>query len=102
MDAKYKHMENKIDGDDMHQIISYMYILNMKNGSFIYPKETTANDIETDTHDIGVLNGKGGMVQTYAFPIQTGLKEYGAFKNNMEKIEKLFIQTIKNEKNVLT
>lgn len=99
MDAKYKHMEKStIDGDDMHQIISYMHILDMEIGSFIYPKETTANDIKTDTHDIGVLNGKGGMVQTYAFPIQTGLKEYGALKRRWRKLKHHLYKQLKRKK----
>lgn len=41
MDAKYKHANgiNQIDSKDKMQIISYMHILGLKKGVFLYPSE---------------------------------------------------------------
>lgn len=42
MDAKYKHANgiSKIGSDDRMQIISYMHILGLKKGVFLYPSES--------------------------------------------------------------
>lgn len=55
LDTKYKMLNkdnDKIDGSDKHQIISYVYTLGAKIGGFVYPSENK----EFSFDNIGILN----------------------------------------------
>jgi len=84
-DAKYKKLASIIDMDDLCQIITYMHVLNCKNGYFIYPKEaenkTNANQF------VGTLKGNGGEVGIIGFPIpeaQVSFKDYAELMRQSE------------------
>ena len=56
LDAKYKKLINdKIDRDDMHQIITYMHTLEAKKGCFIHPQEKKENEDNFKFGEIGEL-----------------------------------------------
>ncbi len=90
IDAKYK----KIDGenrDDIHQIISYMYILKSCYGILVYPtEENTGKIIDYE------LNGYGGNLIKQAFIIPKAEGSFKDFAQSMQKNEDKFIKEISN------
>jgi 5-methylcytosine-specific restriction enzyme subunit McrC len=89
LDAKYKHLENGINKTDLYQLISYLHILEAKNGGFIFPKED-----ENLIEDIGVLNGFGGTIKSYGVKIPLHVTNYLMFKEKMVETEKILIDAI--------
>lgn len=92
IDAKYKRLEKGIDRDDMHQLVTYMHILNHEAGEFIYPiefdlqqKENILNKYERE--EVGELQGFGGKVSTIGVPIPKGVNSFSDYKKLMQKIE---------------
>ena len=98
LDAKYKHLDNRkpdsdeitasFSRDDLHQLITYMYIMPAKSGGLIYPydknNEQNSNGIVVSTKKC--LYGYGGTVATYGVPIPRG-DEYKGFVASMKLIE---------------
>ena len=105
LDAKYKHLENhKIDKDeisgffsrdDLHQLITYMYILPAKSAGLIYPYDK--NDEMNKAGKIIVspdraLYGYGGSIRTYGIPIpiKRTFSDFVLFMNNIEDELKIY------------
>ncbi len=85
LDAKYKHLESGyIDRDDMHQIISYMYVEKATLGGLIYPIE---NKKAIESQSIGKLRGYGGDICTYGMPIPQA-DDFDEFVKQMDIFEK--------------
>jgi len=92
MDAKYKRIadnNNHIDRNDIHQLISYMYMMKATKGMIISP--AVDNDLSHWTN-IGMLNGYGGTVQVYYFRIPSS-EDYKEFCNKM-KTEEWLLQNL--------
>ena len=99
LDAKYKHLDNhkpdsdEITGyfsrDDLHQLITYMYIMPAKKAGLIYPydKDDKRNGTEVIKSADKTLFGYGGTIATYGVPIPVE-NNYEAFTNSMKSIEK--------------
>jgi len=84
LDAKYKHLEysGEIDRNDMHQIISYMYILKSTIGGFLFPY------ISNSVFPIGELNGYNGAINRYGLLIPKNSKSFVDFIKTMNYSEK--------------
>lgn len=109
LDAKYKHLarldEEKlcrcVDRDDFHQMISYMHISekyqdgNNRLGGFIFPDEKAS--LKSEKYEIGTLNGLGGVISLYGFPIPDGGKcdNFADFSKEMklaeEQVQKMVV-----------
>lgn len=63
-DAKYKHLDSKLQRDDLFQIISYMHTLPRKIGGLIYP--TSNPDTRMKRF---MLTGYNGLVYSVPFLI---------------------------------
>ncbi len=92
LDAKYKRIESKdeIDNDDMHQVISYMHILEATKGGLIHPcKYDEKKSIQefNPKEDVGILKGYGGFVYLIRVPILDYAKDYYEFQKTMKNIE---------------
>ena len=99
LDAKYKHLDNhkhdsdEITGyfsrDDLHQLITYMYIMPAKKAGLIYPYDKDARRKGTEVIKSAdkTLFGYGGTIATYGVPIPVE-NNYEAFTNSMKSIEK--------------
>jgi len=99
LDAKYKHLDNNKFGsdeikasfsrDDLHQLITYMYIMPAKKGALIYPydKEDKRNNGEVIVSDEKSVFGYGGTVCTYGVPIPLK-QEYSEFAECMKLVER--------------
>ena len=111
LDTKYKMLNkdnDKIDGRDKHQIISYVYTLGAKIGGFVYPSENK----EFSFDNIGILNREynkniledySPSIFKYAFLIpnkksnEENFENINDFKKEIEKSENDFKEKIKNE-----
>ncbi len=90
LDAKYKKLnDNKIDRNDMHQVISYMYVEKANIGGFIYP-----NPDNNECAKLGQLRGYGGYIYNIGVKIHQNAKDYNEFSSEMKQIEKHVIEEI--------
>ena len=80
LDAKYKHL-NYVDKDDMHQIISYMYILKSQKGGFVYPIKIS---LHNQIINIGVLNGYAGNVYLYGVGVPSDCNNFNELRNAID------------------
>lgn len=96
LDAKYKGYSDKsvskIQREDLHQVISYMYISMAKNGVFIFPSKEHEISI-----DAAALNGYGGKMHLIGLPISTATN-YADFVHEMGQNEEAMVGVILNLK----
>lgn len=84
LDAKYKRLDNnRIDRNDMHQIISYMYVEKAGIGGFIYP--TSEEDIKVT--QLGNLRGYGGLIYNIGVPIPQEDGTFAMFVAKMKNVQ---------------
>ena len=95
LDAKYKRYAElelqKIDGDDLHQVITYMYILRAQHGGFIVPKQHVNNGISSQSK---LLKGYGGSMNIYGITVDTPAKDFKAYCQQMSYYEKEFVNML--------
>ncbi len=91
LDAKYKHLktgkedkDESIDRNDIHQVITYMYVLKTDKGGFIHP---TKYSDEIGIEDLGTLKGYGGEMYVISVPIPSDAGSYADFTKTMGQIE---------------
>ena len=98
LDAKYKRFEYKgnvssIDRDDLHQMITYMYVLKKhpENGVFLFPVKN-----ETFSHVKPLkLNGYGGWIKAEGHLIPQGTHSFKEFSKQMEENAEDFSKRIR-------
>ena len=94
IDAKYKHLYSKeIARDDLHQVITYLHILNAQGAFLAYPTKRNKNTFET----IGELNGLGGKIGLIGLKIPQDKSGMNNFKDSIRKEEDNLIETLKQE-----
>lgn len=94
MDAKYKHANgiNQIDSKDKMQIISYMHVLGLKKGVFLYPSESGDKLTCKKLHFYHKENTDEYVYQ-YCFKIPQGeINDMQDFINQITVSEKKFIE----------
>lgn len=94
IDAKYKKYGDKMSvsgagGDDLHQIVTYMYMLKVTKGAFLSPFQTEKPDFVSAT-----LNGYGGEVSLFGIEIPLGCENYSDFCELMKMNEEKFKQKL--------
>lgn len=90
LDAKYKHLRNnEIDRDDIHQIISYMYVTQAEAGGLLYPDEA-----KTEKTEIGTLHGYGGKFFAQSLCIPQEAENMQDFVSKIKTEEKGFISLL--------
>ncbi len=91
LDAKYKRYAKlklqEIDGEDLHQVITYMYILAVNHGGFIVPWPYSLRDYKPDEK---TLKGYGGSMNIYGITVDTPVKNYKEYCNLMTQYEREF------------
>lgn len=95
LDAKYKALNNNdanndiikavFSRDDLHQIITYMYILPAKKGALIYP--FSSEDKKIGISERKTLYGYCGQIFTIGVPISKADK-FSEFCDEMQQMEK--------------
>ena len=66
IDAKYKHLQNEAGREDLYQLVSYMHIMSILNGGFLYPLSSDNEKIFKSSYK---LAGMGGIISVFGFPI---------------------------------
>ena len=97
MDAKYKRLGNGVSASDLHQMVSYMHLLNAKKGILIHPENTESASFDGN---IGTLyNHADETMGRVAFPVPTieGEETYGEFCNKMKNAETKLIDRMNAE-----
>ena len=97
LDAKYKRFEDYSDAagvgrDDIHQLVTYMYMLKSKKSGFIFPYTNGSNNQSPLE-----LNGYGGWMYMYGMEIGNNTNDYRIFCEDMKKAENVFIGRINKE-----
>lgn len=90
IDAKYKR---KVERNDIHQIITYMYRLKGKRAMFIQPMAGVAR--KGNTYNLlGYGVEESAILQNYYFSIPQNCGDFVSFTKQMKKVEDDFIQQI--------
>lgn len=100
LDAKYKHLEKRVQREDLYQVITYMHTMPRDIGGYIYPYQTKENVIvEIKTQELSGRNEHGGYISTIPFkiPYYSNKEDWKSFKNGMKDSEDEFIDSLKNE-----
>lgn len=107
LDAKYKHLENKVQRSDLYQVISYMHTMPRKIGGYIYPYQTKTEKIEINIGEFELHgdgpNESGGNIFTIPFRIpyydsssKDNSSPWNRFAEEMQQAEDSFKKDIKN------
>lgn len=95
LDAKYKRYADmklqNIDGDDLHQVITYMYILGARYGGLIVPRQHKQKDIVQTSK---LLNGYGGRMNIYSIIVDSPAQNYKDYCMQMNQHENEFISLL--------
>ena len=101
LDAKYKryaHLKlQNIDGEDLHQVITYMYILNAQYGGFIVPLQRSLDDYKPQPK---TLKGYGGSMNIYSITVDSPAQNYKDYCTQMSMYEKRFVNLLKQAKEI--
>ena len=94
LDAKYKRYESGgLSADDLHQVVSYMYLLRVSCGGVAVP----ANESLKREH---ILNGNGGTFGVYGLKIASAAQSFREFAKSMRQNEDNFCGMIRNASNL--
>lgn len=93
LDAKYKDYTDKrvseVDRDDLHQLITYLYIKQAAHGGLVYPS------ISSDTAlSPAKLCGYGGTISLYGMTIPQSVSSWSDFQSSMLHNEETLIKHI--------
>lgn len=92
IDAKYKHLgHTDIARDDIHQIITYLHVLEAKGTYLAYPID---NNEVSDIRYIGCLKGYGGKVGLIGLKIPQNTTNLIDFFNAIRKEEEMIINKL--------
>ena len=95
LDAKYKRYADMklqhIDGDDLHQVITYMYIMAANHGGFIVPWQYNH---EENKSQLKTLKGYGGRMNIYGIIVDSPAQNYKDYCTKMSLYEKYFVSLL--------
>ena len=90
LDAKYKRMkDNKIDRDDLNQVLSYLFLYQANIGGYIAP--TVDDNLALN---MGLLNGFGGSIHKFKLAIPQQVASYQEFESAIAENESKLIEAI--------
>ncbi|MCQ2148181.1 MAG: McrC family protein [Bacteroidales bacterium] len=93
LDAKYKTLQEKeissFGRDDLNQIVTYMHVLSLKKGGFIFP-----GVMKVPTKNEGSLKGAGGKVYPLCLVIPQKCADYKTFCGEIKVSEQTLIRNI--------
>ena len=96
LDAKYKSLKQNeaIDRNDIHQIISYMYVQQANLGGFIYPEK---DENKENTFKVGTLRGYGNSVKLWNIAIPQHKTKFQDFTETIMENESRLVEKLINE-----
>lgn len=93
LDAKYKKLtDGKISRDDMYQMITYMHVMKIPRGGFIFPR--TEKEKGVDENKTFVLKGYGGTIHTFGLKIPLTPSSMEDFAEKIKESEKEILEKI--------
>lgn len=95
VDAKYKrYAKRKVDPEDIHQIMAYMYAQKAPNALLISPKEASDQNTDIIKPQCYNLLGYGGNISVLALPIPQKAESFAGFCHAMAKTEQSLISAL--------
>ena len=96
LDAKYKSLKQNeaMDRNDIHQIISYMYVLQANLSGFVYPEK---EENKENTFEIGTLKGYGNSVKLWNIAIPQQKTKFRDFTETIRENENKLVEKLINE-----
>lgn len=95
LDAKYKRYADmklqNIDGEDLHQVITYMYILGARYGGLVVPRQHKQDDIVQTSK---ILKGYGGRMNIYSIIVDSSVQNFRDYCMQMNQHENVFISLL--------
>ena len=95
LDAKYKRYADmklqNIDGEDLHQVITYMYILGARYGGLIVPRQYKQEDIVQTSK---ILKGYGGRMNIFSIIVDSPVQHFKDYCMQMNQHENEFISLL--------
>lgn len=86
LDAKYKKIiDEKIAREDLYQLITYMHVMKIPRGGFIFPR--TEKEKGVDENKTFVLKGYGGTIHTFGLKIPLNPASREEFAKKMKESE---------------
>lgn len=86
LDAKYKNFdEHNPPADDIAQMISYIHVMNAREGSFVYPSKDLA--LADTNWTVKPFANKQAIISTNPFYIPQNAKDYLEFKKEIQVSE---------------
>ena len=73
IDAKYKHLNNDVEKEDLYQVITYMYCIKASIGGYLFPDENNANWSKFQ------LMGHNGFIYLLPFHVPQSSVNYKTF-----------------------
>lgn len=93
LDAKYKKItDGKISREDLYQLITYMHVMKIPRGGFIFPRAEKENGV--DENKTFVLKGYGGTIHTFGLKIPLNPQSRDDFSKKMKKSEEELLNKI--------
>ena len=94
LDAKYKRLGNydkvdKVDPDDVHQVMAYMTAMHINKGGFIAPLERKQTKVPTQQ-----IKGYSSTLSIFGIEISKTASSYTDFCEEMKKKEEVFRGTL--------
>lgn len=90
IDAKYKHLNNGIERDDLYQVVTYMYCTKSNFGGYLYPDENKKKSCRYQ------LMGYNGYIYLLPFHIPQSSQNYKMFIEEIRISEDELIKAIKD------
>ena len=101
LDAKYKRYADmklqNIDGEDLHQVITYMYILGARYGGLIVPRQYKQEDIVQTSK---ILKGYGGRMNIFSIIVDSPVQHFKDYCMQMNQHENEFISLLEKSTGV--
>lgn len=93
LDAKYKKIiDGKIAREDLFQLITYMHVMKIPRGGFIFPRTEKENSV--DENKTFILKGYGGTIQTFGLKIPLNPASREDFAEKIKESEKEILEKI--------
>lgn len=98
LDAKYKNYgDGGVQSKDYHQIIAYMYLMQMKRGGFVVPYSKALEREKTEYE----LVGYGGTIKVYGLNVEANYPSYEDYVTHMADEEEKLMNEVRYEINQL-
>lgn len=86
LDAKYKKItDGKIAREDLFQLVTYMHVMKIPRGGFVFPRTEKENG--ADENKTFELKGFGGTIQTFGLEIPLNPQSPEDFAEKMQESE---------------